>query len=475
MLSRKFSQCLNDCDTTDAVMTKILMFVKARSVDKGIEIVNLVEDLPDLNLTPSQKKQKALAVNWNLNHLPQNLESNWFADGYSERDKGGFREQYIACMGRFVRDQPKLVADIFNRRGRVVLSGFGVEDPSTGVASDLNRKCTYEIDCSSDSPELREKYDENSETFETNLRDDTNQIFVAMEWLRQRKNVVVYAEDADMVQISLLALSQKLLIEKVDVNSIGNLSIQMTKQHITNEENENNKEYYKEYIHLNALYISIVNHKKLDVLNEEHRVPSIVALFIILGGDTTSYLYLPYKMAIEAYLDCVSMIGSLVKLVETDNKFKMVIDKGEDLSKMKKLMIVLYAYRNPKVLKDQGGWSKFHNENIERMNKLKYEIMQREVAFICIPRFFRLTLYLNLSSLFTNFCFLCLYIFRYMPSARNLDFHVDRACLRMRTWGHAIYGRNPDVKLLGFIAHLRKTEGSHITNEPILEPTYEML
>ena len=186
-------------------------------------------------------------------------------------------------MARFVSDNPEIVSKLFCNRGKVVFSGFGL-DPSLCESSDMNRNCTYSINCTDINPKLTIV----KEGFETNLRDDTNQIHIAMQLIQEGFNVVVNAQDGDMVQISVLALSQLLLVERCQ-RKLGNLFIQGTKQTVVKSEDE---KYEEEYINITMLTKSIINHKKLVTLDKKHRVPSIVAL-LILGGDTTSYLFLP--------------------------------------------------------------------------------------------------------------------------------------------------------------------------------------
>ena len=75
-------------------------------------------------------------------------------------------------------------------------------------------------------------------------------------------------------------------------------------------------------------------------------MPSIVALFNLLGVDTTSYLYLPYTKALTWYLELIEFVGSLVRLPnleEASEGWPLVLDDGA----VKRLFIALYPCRNP--------------------------------------------------------------------------------------------------------------------------------
>ena len=197
---------------------------------------------------------------------------------------------------------------------------------------------------------------------------------------------------------------------------LGRLFVQTTTQQV--------ESFTEEYVCCNQLADSINAHPAVGSIPRSDRVRSVVALFILLGGDTTSYLYLPYAMSLSSYMKYADFVKSLVRQPTEEEKgqgWTVVLDSEA----VKRLFMVLYACRNPTAV---SGWtSTIVSAQIEELRKLSYMDMQKRVAKVVFP----LTM-------------------RCMPSLSLLEQHMKRAQHRLNTWLHAGQREPPDLPMIGF-------------------------
>jgi len=154
-------------------------------------------------------------------------------------------------------------------------------------------------------------------------------------------------------------------------------------------------------------------------------VPSVIALFILLGGDTTSYLYLPYTKSLEWYLAHAEFVGALVRTPTAEEKMEgwpLVLDEEA----IKRLFKVLYACRNPDAI---DRWTSLPlPERYAVLRDTSYEELESKVARCRFP----LTM-------------------RFMPKWALMVQHLLRAQHRLRTWYNADLSDPPDVPLVGHV------------------------
>lgn len=436
MWMRKISNKANSCKNMEEVILMIIKSVADESIKKGIGTVTLCEDVggclqkmvtelmrDNMKKSNTDTSKIIKLVSYDQT-LPKDKESNWLGKGYSQRGEGEFRDMLRRIIFDFVQHHPEKVAKVMGNEGTIQFAGYGENDDQ--------RMSTFQIVCSSHNPKLEEVAE-----LKSNCLEDTNQVAIAKKSLNEGKNVVIVVEDGDLPQIGVLNVGTALM-ESEDENLIvddtiikGNLFIKMTQQSITID----GKTIMEEYINCNELSQSMINHSGFELanINIGERVPSVIALMILLGGDTTSYLYLPYTKCLQWYLRYTDFVGSLVRdgnENEKSNGFgKWVID----MEAVVRLMILLYALKNPKAL---PSWNSLpHHEQISHLKNLTYSQVQKVVAKSNLPK-----------------------IFRYMPSLDNLHEHVNRAILRLHTWLYAFDRNVPDVPMLGFKVILKKEE-----------------
>lgn len=204
--------------------------------------------------------------------------------------------------------------------------------------------------------------------------------------------------------------------------------------------------FTEQHININDLALAIMNNPKLSVLEGRFRAASVVALMIYLGGDTTSYLYIPYHKALDWYLEYVAYVGSLVRDPTDEEVIQGFKKDNLDDDAMVRLTMMLYALLNRTKVLD--NWTKLPlNEKIDKLNDMTFEHVQKLVARANIPR-----------------------LHKYMPSMSNLLCHLKRVRLRLHTWQHALEGVVPDVKLVGFVVVVADRNGTELK---YVEPTLE--
>jgi hypothetical protein len=171
-----------------------------------------------------------------------------------------------------------------------------------------------------------------------------------------------------------------------------------------------------------------------EVVAFEYRVPSVIALFILLGGDTTSYLYLPYAKSLEWYLSHAEFVGALVRIL-TEEELREGWPLVSDEEAVKRLFKMLYACRNPDAI---DRWTSLPlPERYAALRDTSYEDLESKVARCVFP----LTM-------------------RFMPKWALMVQHLLRAQHRLRTWYNADLSAPPDVPLVGHVVLMAPPSGT---------------
>jgi len=168
---------------------------------------------------------------------------------------------------------------------------------------------------------------------------------------------------------------------------------------------------------------------------------------IFLGGDTTSYLFLPYTLALEWYLQHSDYVGCLV-CVPSEPEVALGWSLRFDYEAVVRLTKMLYACRNPTAL---PGWTSLvPAERAIRLTEISYESLEKLVAREVFPK-----------------------TMRFMPNPDVLRAHSNRALHRLQTYDHAVLRDAPDLPLIGLLIVMRKGVSDMLGDEQdfqLLEP-----
>jgi hypothetical protein len=336
--------------------------------------------------------------------VPSGIASGWLASRYGDRH--GFRKWWKSAWYDLIHTCTSEVAQ--------KLKGHNVRFCGIGHTEE-QQKQVFEI--RSDNPGNCIAI----ESLESDNREDTNLVGMAMHETSNQRNALIWVEDGDLPQIAILNLSEYLCTRMHD--QIGTIFIRFSAQSVQIED----KSYFDEqFINCNELGMSIINHPGLQHLNQDLRIPTIVVLMIILGGDTTSYIYMPYEKALAWYLEHADFVGALVRNVSEDERSQGFDMWGIDEDAVTRLIIMLYARRNPATVIPL--WTKYtHDEQTSILKGLTYLQVCQVVAHEHLPK-----------------------IFRYVMSMDNLKEHLKRTMSRLHCWSHASRLKVPDVPQLGF-------------------------
>lgn len=424
---RKCSAKANDKDTVNNVILMVIEEVCKLSLHIGVPMVTMCEDtggclqklytelIRDLTSKKTTPSTTPVSFEFKLdNELPTKLEAGFLGKRYSKRGKGEFRDQWKEAVYEMITKHPHKVVEVM-KSGKIRFCGFGatLEQRAQMIEIDAAHPTQFQV--------IDELASEN--------REDTNMYWAAKSSLLKQENVVIWVEDGDLPLISILNLNQEI----VSTSNMGKLFVQMTKQDIV----VGDETRVEKYLNCSQVVNDIIGHLGLNLLERHHRVPSIVTLMILLGGDTTSYLYLPYQKCLNWYLEYADFVGSLVREPTAEEKAKGFAMLVVDEEAVKRLMILLYSLYNKVV----PGWKQYpHNEQTDILKGLTHFQVSQKVAKLNVPK-----------------------IMRYVMSIENLMEHIKRANLRLHTWLHAGVGTVPDVPLDGFIYTFEKVAEPPVT------------
>ena len=311
---------------------------------------------------------------------------------------------------------------------KVSFSGVG--------SSEDERKSTVTLGAGNVTPQLSAPSDQ---------REDTEAIRQAVATINKNENAMVEGADTDFFLIGTLAVDkqQQLLVLPGEERTLGKLFVRMTRKPVQINVGGSSDSFSEEYWCCNDLATQIQGYpgfSKLragtteEIVALEHRVPSVIALFILLGGDTTSYLYLPYTKSLEWYLSHAEFVGALVRIPSEEEKregWPLVLDEEA----VKRLFKVLYACRNPDAI---DRWTSLPlPERYAVLRNTSYEELGSKVARCRFP----LTM-------------------RFMPKWALMVQHLLRAQHRLRTWYNADLRTPPDVPLVGHVVLMAPPSGA---------------
>jgi len=422
-------------DKTGADVT--LEIVKSKlGRQKGYRKVTWVEDLGDEHTKLPQERKRNLekeerggvAVgsplpSWSLDADVSSLPKCIVEAIYGDRDGG--RREWQDTLGKLVTTtKPQLRSQL-----NAALAGAG-DVSFCGVGSNEDeRKRTLTLR----SGETSQQRQAAEVTGSSSQREDTNLFHEAVPTLLNGKHALIEAADTDLLLIGTLGIDKLQQEEESRQQSgarglaaveatppLGLLFVNTIEQKIDS--------FTEEFMCCNQVADSINTNPSLSSaaasIPRSERVRSVVALFILLGGDTTSYLYLPYGKALTTYLTYAEYVKSLVRNPTDEEKeegWTAVLDEEA----VKRLFMVLYACRNPTAI---SGWtSTILSAQIEELRKLSYMDMQKRVANVVFP----LTM-------------------RFMPSWSLAQQHMFRSQHRLHTWANAGMSSPPDVPRVGF-------------------------
>ena len=317
-----------------------------------------------------------------------------------------------------------------NFSGTVGIAGVGLTREDRQMVTYLS------VDKSLPKPRLIRWTDDSSIYLE-----DINMAYLAFLNLKKGKNVIIVVEDTDLISICILLIDW---IRHSKLNLSASLLLKVSEQNI---KLANGSTFVEEYINCSELAQCIFNNPSCAEIEERFRVPSIVALNILAGGDTTSYCYLPHNKLMEWYWEYIEYVGSLVRYPNEDESVKgytLMIDEAA----VERLFKLGYACKNVTVIPRWTSLSK--GEKLIALRDTTFFGLQCSVATKRLAR-----------------------IIYYMPNIENLRLHIFRAQGKFHQWIHVHYGRVPDVPLTGFDVHL--THPDHVIDTVLRQPTYAIV
>lgn len=367
------------------------------------------------DVKPAETRSVPTAV-FTLGPLQGDPSRGFLVPLYQDRRKG--RLEWQSALGELVLSEDAAMKTklhwALGAKGRVSFSGVG--------GSEEERMRSIHLSCS--EPGVRSIHISGP----SRQREDTNLFHEAVATLKSGQHVIVNAEDTDLLLICTLGVS--VLQQGVSAPSkLGLLFVKTTTQRV---DLGNGNIFSEQFICCNEVAQCISSHASLSCVDSKFRVASVVALFILLGGDTTSYLYLPYSKSLGWYLAYAEFIGCIVRSptsVEAQEGWSMCLDSDA----VTRLFMVLYAARNPTAV---DRWTSLSMpERLSILRSMQYSDLEKLVARVVFP----LTM-------------------RFMPKLELLLTHIGRAQHRFHTWLCAAEDSPPDVPHLGFVVALHKRE-----------------
>lgn len=359
-----------------------------------------------------------------LGVLPGDTPRAFLPGLYQDREKG--RLEWQAALGKLVKSgdettRSKLHAAL-GSNGHVSFSGVGECEDERMRSIHLNVSDLLIMEISSPSFQ----------------REDTNLFHESAPTLKRGGNVIISADDTDLLLIGMLGMNvlghglSRTSAQGAEAR-LGSLFVKTTAQMV---DNGSGGKFEEQFICCDEVGKCITAHPALSCIATEFRVPSVVAECIILGGDTTSYLYLPYSKSIGCFLEYAEFIGFLVRSPTEEEALQgwpICIDSDA----VERLLMVLYASRNPTAI---DRWTSLSMpERLSTLRNLRYVDMQKLVARTVFPM-----------------------TMRFMPNLDLLRGHIGRAQLRLFQWMSAAEDKPPDVPLLGFVVILKNETGGSL-------------
>ena len=249
------------------------------------------------------------------------------------------RREFLAEFGNILADLKKVTVELGSPDAPAVAAFSGV-----GTSAD-ERSRTTAVVLGEDGAWT--KTDDGS----SSQAEDTNLVRLALRCSATAGKVaVIHAEDTDLLLIGVLAMA-KLMALCTNQEFTEDNVMRMKKQAVE----ANGVSFSEEYMSCGALARSIVQHPGLQHIGDEFmRVASVVSALVLLGGDTTSYMYIPYRKGLPWYLENVKVIGSLVRratTAEIEEGCTLVLDQ----SAVETFIMAMYISRDEASVKPCWG------------------------------------------------------------------------------------------------------------------------
>jgi hypothetical protein len=407
MLMRRLPHPAPGDKTGLALILLVLKSTVGSRLAAGAACVEYVEDIRNCfyKMLTEQKRNARVAtkpdtlVSFSLGVIPGRVGPSLLSSVYADRDGG--RRQFQAAVAEVVTNSSRLYDGELTRSlgtsGVVVFSGIGSDADS--------RSRSLSVDLATGAQVWGEP---------SNLLEDTNaanKVYAAI--LRGDSSVLV-GEDGDFVLILALVLGVALFgwcgIDSRPAATLGYAFVHMSPQDIQGSDGQEHST--EEYICCNELAQAMYDHIGLVSMETTHRVPSVIACLIFLGGDTTPYLYMPYNFALGFYLQHCAFVGSLVRIpdqTEREAGWRVCIN----VDAMVRLTMLLYAAKNPLAI--SGFLSMTPTSRAAALSEVTYSGMEQRVARLQYPRITKL-----------------------MPSLENLGIVCKLTQARLDSWMRAI-------------------------------------
>lgn len=335
----------------------------------------------------------------------------YLAELYADRSPSGGRRQWQAALGELVRSPQyrEKLDDAIGGSGAVTFSGVG--------ASEKERQRTVTLRCvpGGSGRTVTEESAPSAQREETPLMNQ------AARTLQGGGNVVIETVETDRLLLCILSVDK--------LQHPGQLFLRMTSQKVNDG---SGSLFEEEYVCCNDYARAIRRHPSLSCIElEQMRVPSVVALFTLLGCDTTSYLYLPFIKALGWYLAHADYVGALVQTPTAQEEaegWPFVLDEEA----VKRCFKLLYSCRNVGAI---DKWTSLPlPERFAALRSIRYEDLEKKVARCVFP----------LTMLF-------------MPNWELALQHMLRAQHRLCIWHNADLDAPVHVPLVGFVVVFKRT------------------
>jgi hypothetical protein len=291
MVMRRTPQPPPNASTGADVVIGVISFILRPQLRK-FPFVSWVEDLGgDLTKLPLEQKRDALRVlkagaagnssqqrppqqPFNLNvNLGPNLPKTFVPELYNDRTR---RREWNAALGSILQSDDKELT----KKLHEALGGSGVATFSGVGTGQDERSCTFQVKCTGQSGSWQPAIISEP----SGQREDTHLLLSVVPTLLSGENAIIEAEDTDLLNIGILSICR---LRKVTAAPLGQLFIRCKNQQVILPDGE---AFDEQFICCSQLVDSIELKPSLQCVESALRVISVVALFILLGGDKTSYL-----------------------------------------------------------------------------------------------------------------------------------------------------------------------------------------
>jgi hypothetical protein len=378
----------------------------------------LAEQCREMNVTSSSKR----TTQFNEGDLGK-VPSTYFPQVFSDRARGGGRDQILSVGGRLIRgaqagNLPSNDMASLNRlldvRPNVVLGLCGLGDSSSarGDIVELTRAMDGAIKVATSG--------------HTNKLEDVAQCFIALQYgIARGKHTEMIAADTDYWKILMLLVS-KGLYERTQAQ----LFVRFGDDKIMN---------------IMDAVAAVESHEGLAFLPKSHRVPFVIIADTSLGGDTTGSIRgRTHLTGMREIMLHAEYIGDLLR-VPTAQERAQGFSWAVDLDAFNRMTMILYASMHKEVVVAARSIGASNDgEFLRRLHALGYVGLEKAIAQKCVPD-----------------------VMKFMPSLINNQYCLGRVQARFNTHFVADIAEADLVKCLGISIDFEDQDGSFKT---VIEP-----